>query len=157
MDITGNGSVSTIFGGNSKGSKIEFGRYLGSTILETSAVGATDLLKGTLGKNSTKDIVNNLPKNTLKNMPKKELWEMSSKQLFGNLKYDGLGAYFGKLSQEGFNMKYDNMIGNQNSTAPYNTNPFIPNNLESPNRIKKNTSNINSVDIIVNNLSLTKR
>lgn len=157
VNIKGNGSVETIFGGNDKGGKIEFGRYLGNTFLETGAVGATDLLKCTLGKNSTKDIVNNLPKNTLKNMPKKELWEMSSKQLFGNLKYDGWGAYFGKLSQEGFNMEYNNMIGNQNSTTPYNTNPFIPNNPESPNRIKKNASNINSVDIIINNLSLTKR
>ena len=82
---------------------------------------------------------------------------MSSKQLFGNLKYDGLGAYFGKLSQDGFDMKYDNMIGNQNSTAPYNTNPFMPNSPESPSRIKKNAYNTNSVDIIINNLSLTKR
>lgn len=67
-------------------------------------------------------------------------------------------AYFGKLSQEGFNMQYDNVFDNQNSPTPYSPyNPYIPNNPEFPNRIKKDSSNKNNVDLIIHNLSLTKQ
>ena len=159
VNIKGNGSVETIFGGNNKdgkGGKIDFGRYLGNTVLEVGAIGATSVFKSTLGKNSSKDIVSNLPKNTLNNMSKKGLWQLSSKELFGKFKFDGMGTYFGKLSQDGFEMEYNNMINNQSSPTPYDPykpNPFIPNNPEFPNRINRNEPDRNSLDINIYNLS----
>jgi len=157
VDIKGDGEVSTVFGGNNEGKKIGFGKYLGNALLETGAVAATNVFKNTLGKNSTKDIVNDIPKNTLKNMPKKELWAMSSKQLFGNFKYDAIGAFAGKLSQDGFNMQYDEIIKNQNLPSPYNPeapNPFIPSNKKNNNGDELNRINY---DASIYNLSSTIR
>jgi RHS repeat-associated protein len=106
LDIKGNGEVNSIFGGYSGGKTINFGEYLGNSVLEGTAIAGTYVLKNTLGKNVTKEIIGKLPSKTLQGMAKKELLSIASKEILGNLSYDALGAYFGKLSQSGFSDEY---------------------------------------------------
>ena len=121
----GNGDFQSIFGGKTisgKDEKIHFGVYLVNAILEDASIAGTYLFKSTLGKNSTKDILKDISPRALSQMPKKELCEIAGKQLWNNFKYDYVGSFAGKLSQEGFKMRYDETRSNQKKieNSPYN-------------------------------------
>ena len=155
VNLRFDGSVETIFGGNEKGGTIEFGKYLGSTVLEVSAIGMTDVVKNTAGKNFTKGYASDLPKRTLDRMTKKELWNLSSKELFRNWAFDGTGSLMGKFSQEGFVNEYEKMNGKQNPATPFRPILYTPHTFFNTKLINESYNNSDYVNIF--NISLSIR